>query len=143
MAAPSAHSRARVLLIDRDPRLLHDRVAAFREAGFDPSGCTRAAEALTAAFAVPPAIAVIDLTSGDLDGFALALELRGDHRTHHIPIIGMISAWSPDVRARAARAGICVLLLEPCVHEHLLAEVRRALQPARPPAHAPVRALNR
>jgi DNA-binding response OmpR family regulator len=143
MPAASTPSRARVLLIDRDPRVLGDRVDTFREAGFDASGLMGAAEALTTAFEAPPAVAIIDLTSGDLDGFALAQALRGDHRTHHIPIIGMISAWSADVRTRAARAGICVLLLEPCVHEHLLAEVRRALQPTRQPAHATVRALNR
>lgn len=143
MPTASKQSGARVLLVDRNAQLLRDRVATFRDAGFDAAGCTTAAEALTAAFDAPPAIVIIDLTSGDLDGFALALELRGDHRTHHVPIIGMISAWSAEVRARAARAGICVLLLEPCVNEHLLAEIRRALQPARQAAHAAARVLNR
>lgn len=143
MHSVAKHSGARVLLVDRDQQVLRNRIETFRVAGFDAAGCACAAEALAAALDTLPAIVIIDMTSDDLDGFTLALELRGDHRTHHVAIIGMISAWSADVRARAARAGICVLLLEPCVDEHLLAEVRRALQRARQPAHVAARVLNR
>jgi DNA-binding response OmpR family regulator len=143
MLAAAKTSGARVVVVDREPEVLRERIDTLRDAGFDAVGCTFAAEALSSALVTTPAVVIIDMTSGDLDGFALALELRGDHRTHHIPIIGMISAWSAEVRARAARAGICVLLLEPCVHEHLLAEVRRALHPARQPVQAGARPLGR
>lgn len=143
MTAASLPARPRILLIDRDREVLRDRLESLRDAGFDAVASTVASEALKTAFDAPPAVVIVDLTSSEVDGFALALELRGDHRTHNLPIIGMISAWSAEVRARAARAGVCVLLLEPCVHDHLLAEVRRALHPARQMAHVAARAINR
>jgi DNA-binding response OmpR family regulator len=127
--ARRALAAGRVVLVEDDPLTLNARAVLLRDAGYDAATYSTAIDALTSALAEPPSVVVTDLALPDIDGFSLALELRADRRTRHVPVIGMTAAWTADVRCRAARTGIDVLLLKPCAPEHLLAEIGRALQP--------------
>lgn len=120
---------ARVMLLDGDRHALGARVDALRRAGLNADGYETISDALASALAAPPAVIVIDLERPDADGFGFAMQLRADCRTSALPVIALTAAWTAEIRSRAARAGIGVLLLEPCAADHLLAEIERALQP--------------
>jgi CheY-like chemotaxis protein len=121
-------SRTRVLVAEDDPHALSGYLEFLTIGGFDAVGAANGTDALHLAFESIPHVVVTDVAMPGLDGFALAVCLREDSRTHGIPVIGMTAHWTPDVRAAAVRAGVEALLLKPCLPAHLVAEVRRAIE---------------
>ncbi len=145
MQTENAGRRVRVLLAEDDIHALNGYLEFLASAGFDATGVPDGTEALAIAHRDLPDVIVTDVSMPGLDGFELAVELRAEGRTRGIPIIGMTAHWTAEVRMTAARVGIGALLLKPCLPDHMVAEVRRALQgcapkadPASPLLRAPI-----
>jgi two-component system, cell cycle response regulator DivK len=70
-------------------------------------------EALEAARAEHPALALIDLSMPALDGWDLLHELRADERTRAIPCVAVTAFASTQDRQRALEAGFDAYISKP------------------------------
>src|SRR5437763_621547 len=70
-------------------------------------------EALEAARAEAPALALIDLSMPALDGWALLRELRSDERTRSIPCVAVTAFAADQDRLRALDAGFDAYISKP------------------------------
>jgi two-component system, cell cycle response regulator DivK len=70
-------------------------------------------EALAAALAERPAVALIDLSMPTLDGWGLLRELRADERTRSIPCVAVTAFAATQDRQRALEAGFDAYISKP------------------------------
>jgi two-component system, cell cycle response regulator DivK len=126
--------RPLVLIVERNvtTREMYAEWLAF-------SGCrvfevSSAAAALAMIRVVRPDLIVTDIAPGDaFDGCALCEHIKS---TTAVPVIVVTARAMGGYVERARAAGCNAVLLQPCLPETLLAEIRRQLRPRRP---APVR----
>ena len=102
-----------VLVVDDDERNRRLAVDVLRLAGLRTVEAGTGAEALSVASARLPDLILLDLQLPDLDGVAVARELRGDARTVEIPVVAL-SALRLDGREEWLReAGFAGFLAKP------------------------------
>jgi PAS domain S-box-containing protein len=90
-AAPASNAAGRsVLVVDDDPVAVRMVEATLRERGYRPRGFTSAVDALHAAAADPPAVAIVDLLMPGLDGFRFIERFQAAPFGSGVPII----VWS-------------------------------------------------
>lgn len=121
-----------VIVVEDDTNALSGYLEFLETAGFEATGVSDGAEALTLAVQHPPAAIVTDIALPGMDGFSLAEALHRHSGTRDVPVIGLTAHWSPDIRARATEVRMRAVLLKPCVPSHLVAEIRRVLDKSRP-----------
>ncbi len=73
-----------------------------------------------------PDLLITDVEMPGLDGFELTRHVRDNPLTAHIPII-MISSNSATIGARAAQAGVSVVLDKPYPEDELIAHIARLM----------------
>ena len=127
------HQDPLVLLVEDDPQTREGYAEFLEIGGFQVSQADSAEQALAQALERPPDAVVTDIALPGRDGFSLATALRGQPRTHEIPILAMTAYWATDAHDRARRSGITAILAKPCQPEHLIAELQRALRQQRLP----------
>lgn len=120
-----------ILVVEDDEHARSGYLEFFGASQFVAWGSDDGTDALARALEIVPDVVVTDIMLPGLDGFGLAAALRADHRTRHIPIVGMTGHWTPVIQRDAQRAGLSAVLLKPCSPAHLLAEVERVLRHAR------------
>jgi CheY-like chemotaxis protein len=81
-------------------------------------------EALDAALAQAPSVALIDLSMPTLDGFGLLRELRADERTRAVPCVAVTAFAANQDRQRALDAGFDAYISKPFRHKELIDLVR-------------------
>ena len=84
-------------------------------------------EALDAARAEAPAVALIDLSMPALDGWGLLRELRSDERTRSIPCVAVTAFAANQDRRRALEAGFDAYISKPFRARELIEIVRGLL----------------
>ena len=99
-----------VMIVDDDPVVVRMVEATLRERGYRSRGFTSAVDALHAAVADPPAVAIVDLLMPALDGFGFIDRLRSVPAGHDVPII----VWSvkdldADDRRRLEGAAVSIV----------------------------------
>lgn len=77
-------------------------------------------EALEAARAEQPAVALIDLSMPSLDGWGLLRELRADERTRAVPCVAVTAFAADQDRQRALEAGFDAYISKPFRSKELL-----------------------
>jgi CheY-like chemotaxis protein len=118
---------ARALLVDRNPdtRRMYAQYLTLSSWVIDEAEDGR--EALAKAIAGLPDIIVTNTHLPGISGFDLCALLRQDTATRAIPIVVMTAdAFAADVK-RAHIAGADAVLVNPCLPETLLTEIRRLL----------------
>ena len=81
-------------------------------------------EALDAARAEAPALALIDLSMPALDGWGTLRALRADERTRHIPCVAVTAFAANQDRQRALEAGFDAYISKPFRAKELIELVR-------------------
>jgi CheY-like chemotaxis protein len=127
------HQDPLVLLVEDDPQAREGYAEFLEIGGFRVNQADSAEQALAKALERPPDAVVTDIALPGRDGFALAAALRGQPRTHEIPIVAITAYWATDATDRARRSGITAILSKPCQPEHLIAELQRVLRQQRLP----------
>ena len=84
-------------------------------------------EALDAARAEVPALALIDLSMPALDGWGTLRALRADERTRHVPCVAVTAFASNQDRQRVLEAGFDAYISKPFRAKDLLELVARFL----------------
>jgi len=122
-------ARAKILIVDDKPanlvalrRVLADINADVIEAG-------NGNDALTATLHHDFALAILDVMMPIMDGFELAGHLRGDVRTHRLPIIFLTAVAGADTQAfKGYETGAVDYITKPYSPEVLLAKVNVFLE---------------
>jgi two-component system cell cycle response regulator DivK len=96
----------RVLIVEDEP----DNQAIVRAVVEDMVGCSAVLaddglEALTKVSDQVPNLVLLDLMLPKLDGYEVARRLKGDPKTHNVPIIAITALARPADRTRALEAG--------------------------------------
>lgn len=125
--------RPRVLLVEDDEATRSGYAELLRGRGFDVDAVSTAGEAVDSVNRVIPDVIVTDVMLPDADGLALASQFRDQHRTAHVPVIGITAHWTAETRTRARTAGVSAVLLKPSAPSHVLAEINRVLANGRRP----------
>jgi CheY-like chemotaxis protein len=83
--------------------------------------------------AVSPALIVLDLVLGEIDGWVVLTQLRADERARHIPVILCTAASERARRHDAELLGVGVQVLEkPFDLDHMLAMIVELTTPSSP-----------
>jgi two-component system, cell cycle sensor histidine kinase and response regulator CckA len=93
-----------VLLVDDDPIQRKLSLAHLSDAGFEVQTTTNAAEALTMALELRPAVILSDVLLGDLDGFTLCRLLRSEPALSGVPIVLVSAQFQEEADRKLALA---------------------------------------
>jgi adenylate cyclase len=124
----SAHTPARILVVDDMPaslRLVCDRL---EHAGYAAQGVASGAQALVAAVERAPDLVLLDVVMPGMDGFEVCRALRRLPSFAAVPIVMLTSLEASDERVRALDAGADDFVSKPVVAAELLARVRSLLR---------------
>jgi CheY-like chemotaxis protein len=132
---PSLDSRAQasnsMLLVVDDNRDAADTLAGWlRLEGYEVAVAYGGREALAAALARPPALMLVDLDMPDLDGLALAREIRLHPELAQIRLVVLSGFADPAHQLEADSAGFIYYLVKASDPDRLRQLIRRALTPA-------------
>jgi CheY-like chemotaxis protein len=94
-------------------------VQRLTQVGLDVITASTRCEALLSAVADAPNVIVVDLDLPAMDGLMATTRLKADHRTAHIPVIGM-TAYVFTGETVAADVGCDIFLPKPCHPDRLL-----------------------
>ena len=123
----------RVLIIDDEAdirRVAHLSLA--RIGGMDVLDAASGVEGAAKAAAEAPDAILLDVMMPGLDGPATLHALRADPRTADIPVVFLTAKAMPDEVARLLAMGVRGVLNKPFDPMTLPAQLRAALEPARP-----------
>lgn len=89
--------KSRILVVDDDPSILELLRFLLEGEGYRVQAFGSATDALKAAIAHPPDVAIIDLMMPGMNGLELVQAFRYDSRTQHVPVL-LCSAYYGDLR---------------------------------------------
>ena len=119
---------ALVLLADDSEDVLDAHGEILADAGYRTAYARDGREAVALALELRPDVILMDLQMPGIDGWEATRQIRGDLRTHHIPIIAFTSHGLRRYADRSFDAGCTSFLQKPCKSATLLLdEVARAL----------------
>ncbi len=84
------------------------------------------AEAIAAAVADPPSVAVLDLHMPEVDGAEVVARLRNDPRTANVPVVVLSGVGGARDWQALREHGVTAFLVKPVEYDDLAAAVRRA-----------------
>ena len=116
----------RVLVADDDIVLCLLVSEVLRRDGHTVTTVGNGEQALDAAFAAPPDVAVLDVMMPGLDGYRVARALRQDPRTAHVPVIVLTARAGGMDRDFAFTSGATGFLRKPFDRRELSKRVRSA-----------------
>jgi two-component system cell cycle response regulator DivK len=123
-----------VLIVDdyQDAREMYAEYLEF--SGFRVAEARNGLEAVEKAFALLPAIILMDLSLPVMDGWEATRRLKGDARTRAIPVVAL-TGHALDGHSREAQdAGCDAYVTKPCLPDALVREVQRVLAAVKSPA---------
>jgi len=121
-------TRPRVLIVDdraENRGLLGDLLAPE---GFEVETARDGEEALARAFARPPDLILMDVSMPRLDGLEACRRLKGDERTHLVPVVLVTGLTAREDRIAGIAAGCDDFITKPVDTEQLLARARSLLR---------------
>jgi CheY-like chemotaxis protein len=121
---PSAY----VLVADDQADLVESTVALLELHGIRAVGALGGREAIDAAAADPPAVALLDLAMPGVDGFEVARRLANQPPDRRPMLIAMTGLEADMDRQQAAEAGFTLYLTKPVPPDELVYVVRACLQ---------------
>jgi signal transduction histidine kinase len=115
----------RILVVDDNHDAVETMAILLRLEGFTVATAFDGATALAEAASFQPQVVLLDIGMPDMDGYAVARELRARESTRSSIIIALTGYGQPEDRARAEAAGFTDHLTKPINHD-LLCTVLKA-----------------
>lgn len=125
--------RARILVVDDDPKVLSLMHRGLTFEGYDVDIAPDGDEALTIAHDRPPDLVVLDVMMPRVDGLDVCRRLRATDRD--LAILMLTGRASVPARIEGLDAGADDYLVKPFAFDELLARIRALLRRSMPPDH--------
>jgi DNA-binding response OmpR family regulator len=119
-----------VLVADNEPDILRFIEVNLLLDGYEVAVARDGTEALEQAFALRPALVILDVMMPGVDGFEVCRQLRADPRTSHIPVIILTAKSMTADKVVGLTAGADDYVLKPFDPLELVARVRTTLERA-------------
>lgn len=116
--------RRRILVVDDDPRILKTVSRILEGAGFEVHATKHSARAAHLAEEVRPALAILDVSMPEKDGFDLARQIRSKPRTARTRVMFLTAQQTGPHIEEARESGALAYLQKPFKGEDLLRMVR-------------------
>lgn len=113
LAASTERRRPRILVIDDDPGLRALCATVLQSEGFDVVEAGDGREGLARAVSDRPDLVVCDVAMPVLDGFGLAVALRQNEQTKHLPLVFLTGETEPDSEQHAFDVGALGFFAKP------------------------------
>jgi len=130
-AARLPSARARILVVDDDPKVLSLMRRGLAFEGYDVDTAPDGDEALTIAHERPPNLVVLDVMMPRIDGLEVCRRLRATNR--ELAILMLTGRASVPARIEGLDAGADDYLVKPFAFDELLARIRALLRRSLPP----------
>jgi signal transduction histidine kinase/ActR/RegA family two-component response regulator len=126
-AEPGQARHHRILLVEDNADTRNTMFAALEQDGHRVYEAADGNAGLRTAGAVKPEVAVIDIGLPELDGYAMATELRHNPDHERMVLIAMTGRERPDSLRRAREAGFDEYLTKPVAPDRLVRAIDAAL----------------
>ncbi len=135
MNSPAHNDPAPLVLIVDDYQDAREMYAEYLEySGYRVAEARNGLEAVEKAFALHPALILMDLSLPVMDGWEATRRLKSDIRTRSIPVVAL-TGHALDGHSREAQdAGCDAYVTKPCLPDDLVREVQRVLASVAPAA---------
>jgi CheY-like chemotaxis protein len=117
-----------VLIADDDHDVLEANAALLEVGGYRVCKARDGREAVTLALSLRPDVILMDLDMPEVDGWEATRRIRGDLRTHRIPVIALTGHGLRRYRDRSFEAGCSAFVDKAADPRGLIAEIERALR---------------
>ncbi|HEY8609152.1 MAG TPA: ATP-binding protein [Noviherbaspirillum sp.] len=111
--ARHAETGMRVMIVDDNVDAAESLTMLLRAGGYDASACFNAGQALEKAGAIAPRVFLLDVGLPDMDGYALARQLRAQPAHANALLIALTGYGQPHDFARSRQAGFDHHLVKP------------------------------
>jgi len=115
---------ARILIVDDEERNLRLLEAMLLPLGYEVFKASDGEVALSQVHLVSPDVILLDIMMPKLDGFGVAMRLKGNPETSRIPIVMVTALSETEDRVRALEAGADDFLSKPLDKTELAARVK-------------------
>ncbi|PJF26650.1 MAG: hypothetical protein CUN53_07035 [Phototrophicales bacterium] len=102
---PMAQLGAVVMIVDDDVMNRELMQAVLTKSGYRVAEASSGAQALSAIAAAPPDVVLLDVRMGDMSGYEVCAQLKGNPATSAIPVIIFTAFENATERANAMNAG--------------------------------------
>jgi two-component system cell cycle response regulator len=126
--AVPAERRARILIVDDEPRVVEVFERQLQNAGYDCLRSFGGLAALRLAQSEGPDLILLDVLMPDLDGFEVTRRLKGNLKTAGIPIILVTALDEVEDKVQGLAAGADEFLSKPVDGAELLVRIKSMLQ---------------
>jgi DNA-binding response OmpR family regulator len=123
----TGNGRPLILIADDDPDILSLVTLRLERSGYEVIGAGDGEQALAAAIARPPDLALLDVMMPKLDGYEVTARLRGNGTTRHIPVILLTARVQEADIARGVEAGADDYVRKPFSTQELRERIQAAL----------------
>lgn len=117
-----------VLVVDDFPDTVDLLAEILGDNGYSVNVAFDGTDAIDRALQAQPDLILMDLAMPNLDGLAATRRLKGDPRTHDIPVVLYTGHPGADVAQRAHEAGCRSVITKPALEQVLLDAVDDALR---------------
>jgi DNA-binding response OmpR family regulator len=124
----SQSPRARVLVVDDEPDLIHILEFGLKGAGYQVDIAADGQEGLKKARETRPDIILLDLMLPKLDGYKVCRLLKFDERYRHIPIIILSARTQEGDKTLAKEMGANRFITKPYEFGEILAHIQALLK---------------
>ena len=123
--------RARILIVEDEPDILHLLRYHFLEAGYDPFTAANGAEALAELGRQRPDLVILDLMLPDMHGLHLCKRIRSDPGMQDVPVLMLTALGQEGDRITGFETGADDYVVKPFSPRELLLRVESLLRRAR------------
>jgi putative two-component system response regulator len=128
-------ARERVLIVDDDPNVRRVIREVLLRSNYEPVEAVDATEGLAKAADLRPAVILLEVWMGGVDGYAVCRQLKANAITRHIPVV-FVTGFVPgeeDAEFRCAHeAGAVAYITKPFHLETLAAVIAAAIADTEP-----------
>ena len=128
MIEPQGNVRPVVLIADDDDDILQLLAFRLERAGYEIVQARNGKQALSLALELLPALAVLDVTMPELDGYEVTRELRANEATSSMPIILLTARAQTQDAARGLAVGADDYVKKPFDARDLRERIERLLR---------------
>ena len=120
-----------VLIVDdyQDAREMYAEYLEF--SGYRVAEARNGLEAVEKAFALHPAVILMDLSLPVMDGWEATRQLKQDQRTRDIPVMALSGHVLAGNAEQAKQAGADEFIAKPCLPQDVEDRIRRMIKPSK------------
>ena len=120
--------RKKILVIDDEPELIKAVEIRLKSIGYVVALSYDGRAGIDKAKEIKPDLIILDLIMPIMDGYVVAMELKNDPETKHIPIIILTASQREDLKARCRELGVASFIIKPFDTSDLVNMVNKILR---------------